>query len=191
MIAGFKIKSSPTPKKVAPIFKIVEGGIAKGEVEFVRFEMEYTDSVGSQHESSNTYFLLPVEVDDSGVIHIRTLFECLEEWKEKLPQLAIQQVTMGTTGRENLQYIRKCTEYVLICEVEIIFPGKIYMSAGGSNEAAGVKTGKLIIKSEGRSYAELMKAVKRKANLDAKDIAVKAIRKTNGGDQRQRQNQSR
>ncbi|KAG5858215.1 hypothetical protein JTB14_017265 [Gonioctena quinquepunctata] len=51
-----------------------------------------------------------------------------------------------------------------------------------SNETAGVKTGKLIIKSEGRSYAKLMEAVEDEVNLDATDIAVEAIRTTNGGD---------
>ncbi|KAK9759296.1 hypothetical protein QE152_g149 [Popillia japonica] len=155
--------------------------LTEGNIEYVRTNTETISSKGTRGENSRTLYVLPLEMDPGGVTDVRKLYESLEQLNkmaggvtdvrklyESLEQLnkmaethEIGQIKVAVLGNIPNDYLRKCLEY--------IFRGsnkKIELVARTAEKTVTrwprniQNFEKVIIKSEGKNYADILKSVK-------------------------------
>lgn len=109
----------------------------------------------------------------------KTLNLQMQKLKEYLPVHPTQKLTVVSNRYTKPAHLRKnfeCAFYNL--NIQIILVGEC------SNNAQSPKpsSGKLIVKSQEKSYAELLKNIKERIDVDSLGVKIKNIRKTGKGD---------
>ncbi|KAK9753023.1 hypothetical protein QE152_g3732 [Popillia japonica] len=125
-------------------------------------------------------------MDQNGVNNIRKLYEIMTKLEQKVATHESEEIKLVAMGNIDIEYVRKCTECIFrktnkICG--IVMPRDKMSKAQGAktnkicgivmprdkmSKAQGAKPQleKVIIKSGGRQYADILKTVKSSVNID-------------------------
>ncbi|CAH1107107.1 unnamed protein product [Psylliodes chrysocephalus] len=124
-------------------------------------------------EVTNAVYLAPWEDRENNEIGYHLIRDLRENMKERnVMNATVVVMEMG-------EQLRKILEYVF-SDVEIRF--SIMGEPDEKEREGGPKKEKIHVKSEGKTYAELLKDIKEKVNVKQKGVEVASIRKTAKGD---------
>ncbi|KAJ8928738.1 hypothetical protein NQ314_018663 [Rhamnusium bicolor] len=138
-------------------------GLAEGQVEYIRNNMETISSKGGRGERSNTLFVLPYKADDNGINDIPAMYDLLIKFKAEMPIQNSKAVKILTTGNHK----KRVHKEMLKSE-----------SKPRTTRTKGPQTDKIIIKSEGKTYAELLISVKTNVDIAEVGLTIKSLKKT-------------
>lgn len=177
--------------KFPSIAPIVEEGLTEGCLEYVRMHIGVMSSRVSTEETkyNNTIYALPMKIDGSGVDDVETVYKLCTQVRDDALKNNKNSLKISVIGDTNMDYIRKCVEYTFRdTKLEGMLCAEMAEKIGKKGEnyaprARKPENEKMIIKAqEGKSYADLLRTVKRSVDIESTGITVKTIRKTNKGD---------
>uniref|UniRef100_V5GPZ8 Retrotransposable element n=1 Tax=Anoplophora glabripennis TaxID=217634 RepID=V5GPZ8_ANOGL len=164
---------------------IIEEGLKEGEIEYMRSEVRTSRK---QAEVINkTIYLLPYPVDTGGTNDMRGFHGLMRTLRDHVTKAeADGGLILVTPEGLDQNYVRKIAEYVTHKKfAELTYMVARKAKPAGRSKASkpkGTKTGKIIIRSEGKTYADLIRTVKKNVDIDQAGINVKSLRKTESGD---------
>ncbi|CAH1099633.1 unnamed protein product [Psylliodes chrysocephalus] len=180
------INTEEIGKKHPEAAQIIKEGLTEGQVEYIKRNIKIQSSKGDMGQTSNMNIIIPYKMDDTGITEVESLHDILIKLLRLLETENKNRIIISATGglidgdylRKSLEYIFHKTEInALILVNKGIKKRKTTLVQRKENQ-----TEKLIIKAEGKSYAELLKDVKGTVKLEETGIEVKTIKKTNRGD---------
>lgn len=153
-----------------------------GEIEFAHTKTETILSKGGKGETSRSFYLLPYEIDAKGINDVQMLYDILVKLKKLLVEHGTKKLKIIALGNLDHEYMRKCAEYTFRgTEIKMeIAMGKKTQKPSGKKE--GEKLEKMVIKSEGKQYADILRTIKSSVNIDEVGIKIKSIKKTTRGE---------
>ncbi|KAJ8928007.1 hypothetical protein NQ314_019473 [Rhamnusium bicolor] len=167
------------------ISTLIQEGLAEGQVEYIRNNMETISSKGLRGERSNTLFVLPYKADENGINDIPAMYDLLIKLKAEMPIENSKAVKILAIGNHKKDYIRKCAEVIFRkteYEITILTANKTDRlkseSKPRTTRTKGPQTDKIIIKSEGKTYAELLRSVKTNVDIAEVGVTIKSLKKT-------------
>lgn len=124
-------------------------------------------------------------MDSTSIDDVEIVFKLLEEVKDEAQKKGLNKLVVTTLRKFNSDYLRKCTEYVyrdILNEVTILtkYPEK-RQKKWGLNRKDDEATEKIIAKDHGKTYAELLKSVKDKVDVNKSGITMERIKITKCG----------
>lgn len=160
--------------------------LEEGCIEFVRTNTEVILSKGIKGVRSRTLYMLPYTTSAEGTNDIRKLHNILEKLGEEAEGHGLMQIQIVFLGNFDKKYLRKCAEWIFrdtSIKIQVITP-KGYKQASQKPQGAkeNIQTEKVIIKSDGKQYADILRTLKKNVNIDQIGVKVKNIKRTAGGD---------
>lgn len=165
---------------------LIEEGLKEGQLEYIKTNTETIMSRGRRGGTSRILYVLPYTVDKKGINDITRLYTIMEKLKEEAIAQGLARMRLVALRHMENDYLRKVAEYVFRgteWKLEIIQPKDIKRT--GVEPHIRVRTPtteKIIIKSEGKQYADILRAIKSNVNIDQIGISVKTIKRTEKGD---------
>ncbi|CAH1188762.1 unnamed protein product [Phyllotreta striolata] len=165
--------------------KLIDEGLNEGEIEYAVTQTEVTSKKGTEIKK-NTTIALPVRMDSSGITDVEAIYNIGLGLREENIIKDKQEIIVTNAGKMDLGYARKILEYLFRkSEKKLIILNTKKKSTQNKPEGqptTRTKTDAIVVKHQGKTYAELLKEVK--ANIDIKKTGVKIdkVRKTNNGD---------
>lgn len=170
------------------INSILEEGLVEGQIETVKVQTEITSKKGTKGESY-TIHALPTKIDGSGIIEVETLYGNCKNLADTAARLEKKSINVILPDTMEVDYVRKCLEHTFRnsgIKAKITTSDSVKTNGRKKSHFEGNEKGRaadqIIIKAQGLSYAELLKNVKEKVDIDKEGIDVKKIKKTNKGD---------
>lgn len=174
--------------KYPAIKDILEGGCSEGKIEYVRNETK--TSRKKEETERQTVFLLPYTVNKKEINDMEKFYKIIKTLKTELDISGEKEkeIILLTPEGLNRNYTRKLTEYALHgggIKVNYMIPKAI--GRGGQKKLPGKSTERfkddaIVIKTNGKSYADILNTVKQTVNIEQTDVKIKTIRKTKTGD---------
>lgn len=166
--------------------EIIREGLVEGQVEYVKENRKVESSKGCREQKCNTSYILPLNVDESGITDVAVLYKMIKELSTNIQAASLKSITVGVLeGKIDQGYLRKITEYVF-CKTGVeafLLEGRAPVKGTKSKTKNAVRDSeKVIVKAGGKSYADLLKEVKGKVKLEESGIQIKTIKKTKKGD---------
>lgn len=193
-----KIKNGDTglevlKKRIPAVTTLVEDGLTEGQIEYVRIQTEVTSSkrhremINDKIKYYNTIYALPLNIDNNGMDDVEAIYGLCKKLKEELIGNNTERIKMIYIGNMNTDYLRKCAEHAFYntkCKITLT---DISNRIGAkqrteNNRNKGTKTENIVVRAEGRSYAELLKTMKKSIDIDRMGIKIETLKKTNRGD---------
>ncbi|KAK9693590.1 hypothetical protein QE152_g34109 [Popillia japonica] len=166
------------------VLTLMEEKFEEGRVEYVKTSTETFLSNGKRAKDSRILYMLPYEIDQAGVNDIGKLYDILDKLKKAAVNHDVDGIKLVVMGNIDTDYLRKCSEFVFRktnkC-IGILIP-KNTNTKPKKPYGAGYPLEKVIIKSDGKQYADILRTVKNSINIDQAGIKVKTIKKTIKGD---------
>nr|CAI5860436.1 unnamed protein product [Callosobruchus analis] len=171
------------------IKEILADGCTDGKVEFVINETR-TSRKRDGEKDQTTVYILPYTVHQNGVNDMQGVFDLFASLRKELSVLPRDLALVTPDGLDRL-YVRKIVEFIMRgrCDkVEYFSRSKQRPEEErrGATRNAAVKErqqqGNVIVKAGSRGYADLLKTVKEKVDVDKMGVSVKSIRKTAADD---------
>lgn len=179
----------PITNRFPEIVGLIDEGLEEGQIEFLKNNTEVISSKGKRGEKRNTLLIIPYKMNEEGITDVRTLYDIMVKFKNEADVLASKNIKVAVLGNINLDYVRKCMEFSFHntgTKITLLIPRGIKMKSGlvETEELRRKKptTRKLIVSSEGETYADLLKKVKENIDLDEVGVKIKALKKTSKGD---------
>lgn len=169
---------------------LLQEGLMEGQIEYIRSSTATISSRGEKGEKSNTLYFLPFATGNHEVNDIPVLHSLLDKLKIEMTAHKSTAVKVLAMGSHNLDYLRKCCEAVFRtsgCTVKILIEtdvGKKRRKSQGAtkaNKPRRPQTDKVIIKSEGKTYADLLRTIKSSVDVTEMGVEVKSLKKTKNG----------
>lgn len=134
-------------------------------------------------ERTTAFYIVPLRIDKSGVNYMEEVHDLIKELKITMEVHPTNKVNIRLGEGLNLQYIRKLCECVFYnTETNVILlANKSGRKLDGGNPKKSVPA-KVIVKCGDTNYADVLKTVKEKVDLNKAGVRVKTIRKTVRGD---------
>ncbi|KAJ8977860.1 hypothetical protein NQ317_004768 [Molorchus minor] len=170
------------------IAKLIEEGLTEGQIEYIRNDMKTFSSKGGCEERSNVLFILPYKTDTRGINDISALYDIIKGLKIQMPTQKVKTIKVMTVGNHNCDYLRKCVEAIFRKtehKVKIVTTNRSRLkseSKPSRQKTKGPPTDKIIVKSEGKSYADLLRTVKRNVDIAKVGVTIRSLKKTEKGD---------
>ncbi|KAK9686216.1 hypothetical protein QE152_g37363 [Popillia japonica] len=186
---------------------LMDGTLDEGNIDFARTLTETCATrSGKKGTSSKTSYVLPYSMNIDGINDTRKLYELInnldmlaETHGIKKLQLAslgyidgIKKLQLASLGYIDINYLEKCAEYITRGTDRTI---EILVTEPRDNEKRNPRARKLtlrkkqvepvdkiIIKAEGKDYAEILRTIKSQVKPEEIGAQVKSIKKTSRGD---------
>ncbi|KAJ8970128.1 hypothetical protein NQ314_001375 [Rhamnusium bicolor] len=159
---------------------LIEEGLMVDQIDNIRVQTEIQSKKGSKG-MNNVIYALPINMEDE-MVELETIHKICMALKEKMIKEGDKKVNLVALGNIDMGYLRKCLEFVLkdtTCTVTVIINPE-RKNIKPRRPKAG--TEKIIVKAEGKTYAELLKRVKNNVNIEQAGIDIKSIKRTQKGD---------
>jgi hypothetical protein len=133
-------------------------------------------------DSSSAVYLVPMEINKQGVNNMKDVYRCVKELDELTKEHNTAEISVILGEGLKISYAKKICEYVfglgeikvkLIAQGQRSDPQKQKMTKSEST---------VTVKAEGRSYADLVKTIKKEVDIGKIGIKVKRMIKTEKGD---------
>lgn len=178
--------------RFAPLKRLVDEGFKEGQIEYVTIQTEIISSKGDKNNAqySNTIYVLPIKIAEGGFEDVEQMFKLCEELKGIAENQKVECLRVVPAGQYNVDYLRKCTEYVFRksgCKITIV--SKTTTNDGTEkseklpkrkNKNSGSE--KIIVKAQGKTYADLLRSVKTSVDINEVGVRVQRMKKTSKGD---------
>lgn len=134
-------------------------------------------------EKTTAIYILPLTIDLKGVNNPEDVYNILKELKNTMHVHDTPTLNLILGEGLNTGYVRKICEYVFSdTEVKIALLTFKDKQKPKINKTNRNQKEKVIVKCEKMEYAELLKTVKEKVDIDRLGVRVKTIRKSTAGD---------
>lgn len=137
-------------------------------------------------ETKHIYKLTPRILNDK-TENLKSLYDCLTNLKERVLQANRGKIAIVFQNYVDFESAKRATEYVFVntdidtaVYVKKEKPTTNYRSKQQAPKTSGKEA--LVIKAEGRTYADLLRTVKSKVDPGKVGVTVREIRKTKKGD---------
>ncbi|KAI4454261.1 hypothetical protein MML48_10g00007977 [Holotrichia oblita] len=168
----------------------VDEGLMEGQIEFIKTNTEITSSRNKNipTKNRNSVFILPVKIREGGFADMEIISKMCGELKHEHNSFN-KLVVVALDKQFNLGYLRKCFEFIFHTSDYKISLANLTntVSRVPSTPGARVKQqqseiGKVIVKAQGKSYADLLKTVKTSVNLEEIGVSIRKVKRTQKGD---------
>nr|CAH7739584.1 unnamed protein product [Callosobruchus chinensis] len=174
--------------RIPALAVLSEEKLVEGQLEFVTVHTEMVNRRGGNIGKTHTLYALPLTMDETGMTNVNALFENCIRLREQLK--GPKPLKLIATGKIDMGYLRKCLEYVFKnteTKVTIVdhnkeMPDKRNLIAAEVKKRRLLDPDKIIVKANGKSYADLLRDVKSRVDIEAENIKVKSVKKTAKGD---------
>ncbi|CAH1103795.1 unnamed protein product [Psylliodes chrysocephalus] len=180
------VRVEPLIRKLPAAMALIEDGLSEGQVEIMSIQTEVATKK-CKKGVKNTIFALPIQMDNSGICDVKVAYQLCMNLKELSEEQGVKNIKVAILGQTNVDYWRKCMEYsyrgLKGIRITIINRGKKKRRKRTErNEKPENISETIIVKSQGKSYADLLRTVKRDVNLEETGVEVKRLKKTKKGD---------
>lgn len=174
-------------RRIPAVNTLLEESLVEGQVESIKVQTEIVSRKGTK-EQSHTIYALPIKMDESGIADVEVMYKNCKSLREDMVKTgkdAIKVVTLGTLEED---YLRKSLEYVFRtsgCKTTILSNSKgkgEHMRPKPRMSTRRKAVDKVIVKAQGKTYAELLRSVKSSVNIEKDGISVRKMKKTAKGD---------
>ncbi|KAI4470206.1 insect cuticle protein [Holotrichia oblita] len=159
---------------------LLEEDMEEGRIEYVKTKTETILSKGSKGETSRVLYMLPYAIDPEGINDLHKLYDTIGQLKEAMAEQNTEKVKLVALGNLDSDYMRKCAEHIYrgsTNKIEIVTNKQI---SSGKKETQQLE--KMVIRSEGKQYADILRTIKSSVDIDEVGIKIKSIKKTTKGD---------
>ncbi|CAG9853523.1 unnamed protein product [Phyllotreta striolata] len=164
-------------EKIPEMKVLTEDEMEEGTVESITIFTEIVSSRNKNEEKcKRVIYTLPIRAEKD-FFKTEDIYNIAQKLKERIETDKDTEVVVTSTTIKDSTIIRKCMEKVFHntkC--------KIYILGGEPEIEQKQETGKLIVKANGRSYAELVKDMKKNINIEQSGITIKGMKRTVKGD---------
>ncbi|KAK9721855.1 hypothetical protein QE152_g19989 [Popillia japonica] len=142
--------------------------------------------------TSKTSYVLPYSMNIDGINDTRKLYELINNLDMLAETHGIKKLQLASLGYIDINYLEKCAEYITRGTDRTI---EILVTEPRDNEKRNPRARKLtlrkkqvepvdkiIIKAEGKDYAEILRTIKSQVKPEEIGAQVKSIKKTSRGD---------
>lgn len=151
------------------------------EVDFIVNKLKTVDKGGGETEEVRVVFFVPWGLSSDGTKNDEDLYLKLQKLKENMMVHPTKRLTVVPNGVVNVEQLRKLAECVFHrTNVEIIIVGTTQHKK--IKQSSKANTGRIIVKSQDKSYADLLKDIKTNVDVDKLGVKIKNIGKTGKGD---------
>lgn len=153
-----------------------------GNVEYI---ISTIKTVTNRRENNETkaLYLIPYNIDKDGMNDIQEMYKQFIELRNVAKIYSTKRMVVAMAEGIDRLYTRKLLEYVFRktdIKVEILVPKEALKFSSKSRKREPIE--RLTIKSGEKSYADLLKTIKKNVDIDKIGVNVKNIRKTTQGD---------
>lgn len=162
---------------------ILNEEVTVGQIEFIRKETGVSSRKGVVGKNTNFIYALPLEIDKNGVNDTEKLFEIIKKLETTCLLHGTKKLNVVTLGNISEDYLRKCCEYIFHnsrTSITIITKNRP-RGKQGQIKSKREETEKLIVRAEGKTYAELVKSAKGNVDIGQLGVKVKSIKKNESG----------
>lgn len=156
-------------------------------LEFITNTTKTMTSRGGNIEKTTFLYLIPTVTNTgdakSTVDDLETFYASVKKLKETMATQKRTKILFATTADIDRKYSRKILEYVFQhseTRIKCLIPAKNRRTGRETEKRAPNST--VTIKAEGKTYAELLKEVKKEVDISKIGVGIKKIRKTGKGD---------
>lgn len=173
-------------EKFPEIGTVLTEGITEGQTEYVEYKTgTLTSKSGRETRTEKYIYIVPYKIDENGINDIEKLHSLIVKLQHQMINKNIKVAEIAALGNLNRDYLRKCCE--VACrqtgmEVTILLRGKDITRDKTNKTRKTPAVEKIIIKSGGESYADLLKKIKEKTNIGEEEGIVRAIKRVRGND---------
>lgn len=171
-------------QKIPALRGIFEDELKEGEIETLKVQTHIATKKRNSGKR-NMIYMLPLRMHDN-IVGVNAIYEGCKKLKYEMLKEGKQHITILTLGQLEMIYLRKCIEYLLkdsdLTVTIILKPNKRKKSTSNGRNHRGPEIQKIIVKAEGKSYAELVKNVKSSINMGESRIQVNHQKMTKKGD---------
>ncbi|KAI4459357.1 zinc knuckle [Holotrichia oblita] len=165
---------------------LINGTIKEGEIEYIKTSMQTLTSKGGRSESSRIMYVVPYRMKLDGVNDIPKLYECVNSLGKLIHTHGPKQIVITALGNVEVDYLKKCVEFVFRgsgINIEILTTRTSKRTKYNQQHIRNLQqTEKVIVKSNGRQYADVLRTIKNGVHLDQIGVKLKTIKKTTTGD---------
>nr|CAI5860798.1 unnamed protein product [Callosobruchus analis] len=173
--------------------QLIEEGIVEGQMEFLIKCVKTKSRKQKEDLREQHIFVLPLSIDPKGVNDMETVYQLLMDLKANLVTEKRSHVSVLVHSNMNVLYVRKlleCTFYGQGISIRVVTIDKrppkqmptTTESKGATSNKKTPSNDAVIVRADGKCYADLLKRLKSQVKLDDKDLEISKMRKTNQGD---------
>ncbi|KAK9675269.1 hypothetical protein QE152_g40490 [Popillia japonica] len=159
---------------------LLEENLEEGRIEYVKTKTETILSKGSKGETSRVLYMLPYAIDPAGINDLRKLYDTIGQLKEAMAEQNTKKIKLVALGNLDSDYMRKCAEHIYRGTTNMIEIVTNKQISSGKKETQQLE--KMVIRSEGKQYADILRTIKSSVDIDKVGIKIKSIKKTTKGD---------
>lgn len=159
--------------------------LEEGHIEFMKTNTETILSRGRKAEKSRVLYVLPYKMNNEGIHDIQKLYQVIGKLDDESTIHQTKHIKMACIGNIDSGLIRKCTEHIFRGtdkRFDILVKASSRERHKSLSNREMRQTEKIVIKSEGKNYADVLRAIKSNVNIEETGIKVKTIKKTMKGD---------
>lgn len=132
-------------------------------------------------------YVLPYNANPDGIGDVKELYEILKKLNVEANTHKATRIKIAAAGNIKHEYLKKCVEFVFRdtdTKMQVLVPkvGANRTRQQSVRSRENPQNDKIIVKSNGRQYADMLRAIKSSVNLDEVGVRVKTIKKTANGD---------
>lgn len=166
------------------LLELLNEGLEEGKVEYVQSKTATTCSRGGIKETIRMTYVLPYKMEDKDIVELKSLYNLLKNLKRVVEEFKAEKLVIPLAGPHNMSYLRKCLEFLFQHQnINLIL--LLADRSRPKPEALASKdrtNNKIIIKSGGRAYADLLKTVKSSVDINEVGVNIQRVKKTVKGD---------
>ncbi|KAK9695523.1 Zinc knuckle [Popillia japonica] len=159
---------------------LLEENLEEGRIEYVKTKTETILSKGSKGETSRVLYMLPYAIDPAGINDLRKLYDTIGQLKEAMAEQNTKKIKLVALGNLDSDYMRKCAEHIYRGTTNMIEIVTNKQISSGKKETQQLE--KMVIRSEGKQYADILRTIKSSVDIDKVGMKIKSIKKTIKGD---------
>nr|CAI5834668.1 unnamed protein product [Callosobruchus analis] len=156
--------------------EITNDGLNEGQIEFLEITTRVATSRAEKEGKSKFLYLLPFTCDETGVNNMEIVYKLIKKLKEQIQQNNRVKLNVVIPEGLSMDYVRKLAEYLFNdtnIEINTVVPKNINGGDSIKLEPKKEATQEIIVRSEGKTYCELLKSIKEiKSTLKEADVRV-------------------
>lgn len=164
---------------------LLEEELEEGHIEFIKTQTETILSRGQKKDSSRICYVVPYKINPEGTNDIKNLHHCIKSLHDLVLINSNRPIKIVTAGNIDTNYLRKCTEAVFRgsgIKAQLLTTKKEQFNHIKGKRVEKTQNQKIIVKTNGREYADILREIKRTVKPEEIGVKVEAIRKTGKGD---------
>ncbi|KAK9731789.1 hypothetical protein QE152_g13397 [Popillia japonica] len=179
------IQESKKMESVMMVYPDIKDFIAKneGQIDYLIKTVATKTRYQETSEKITGLYFLPIEINKEGVNRMEDIYDIIKSLENIMQVHPTDKLKLLVAEGLNVGYVRKLCEYIF-CDtgVSVLLLTTQDESKLTTNKEKRAPTEKVIVKTGNIGYADLLKTVKERVNLNTVGVNIKTIRKTMGGD---------